>query len=109
MANMESIPDVVLMKIFDYLPPHAYLPYAHVSTRFRSSWVEMRRTQAERSDSTLREEDEAFKTNPMTIGNLFHSPWAVSSSCGKNPNILNTGLLKYYVENEYGSREDEEE
>eukprot|EP00554_Chaetoceros_debilis_P010860 CAMPEP_0194108470 /NCGR_PEP_ID=MMETSP0150-20130528/8143_1 /TAXON_ID=122233 /ORGANISM="Chaetoceros debilis, Strain MM31A-1" /LENGTH=251 /DNA_ID=CAMNT_0038797169 /DNA_START=68 /DNA_END=819 /DNA_ORIENTATION=- len=110
MANMESIPDVVLMKIFDFLPPHAYLPYAHVSTRFRLSWVEMRRAaQAERPDSTSTEEDEAFKTNPMTIGNLFHSSWAVSSSSGNNPNVLNIGLLKYYVENEYGSREDEEE
>lgn len=97
------------MKIFDYLPPYAYLPYAHVSRRFRLSWVEMRRAQAERSESNFIEEDEVFKTNALAIGNLFHSTWEVSSISGKSPNVLNTSLLKYYVENDYGSSEDEQE
>ncbi len=110
------MPDAVLINMLTYLQPHSFLPFAHVSRRFHSSWMEMKRTtqkqQEKSSGQHLQKGDNdahhtryAYNmTNPLAIGNLFQSSWNVCTT-SNNPtskNSLNTQLLKYYIENGYG-------
>lgn len=112
---MEHIPDVVVMKVFDFLPTHCFLPISHVSSRFRSLYLErwqLLLTKTKKTTTTTilaAADDECFITDPMSIGNLFASPWRTSYSSSLQRNQkqqqnspLNTSLLQYYVSNGYG-------
>jgi len=90
------------MNILTHLPHHSFLPIAHVSRRFHSTWIEMKHTEAIQSSPIQNSEDDAeYRTNPMSIGNLFNSSWHAFSPM--KTNSLNTNLLQYYVENGYNN------
>mmetsp|Transcript_602 Transcript_602/g.1091 ORF Transcript_602/g.1091 Transcript_602/m.1091 type:complete len:114 (+) Transcript_602:53-394(+) len=106
-SPMEHIPDVVVMKVFDFLPTHCFLPISHVSSRFRSLHLERWQLLLTKKKKTTTNtilaaaDDERFITDPMNIGNLFASSWRTSYSSSLQRNqkqqqnsSLNTSLLQ---------------
>jgi hypothetical protein len=117
------------MNIFDFLPIHCFLPISHVSSRFRSVYIEgwPRRRSTKKAllkdgqgTSAAQTAGDEFTTDPMSIGNLFASPWRMCTSSFSSSSHqhyhhhqqhsekkqynspLNTSLLQYYISNGYG-------